>query len=359
MELSTLLTELADQSGSDLHLVAGQPPVFRIDGALVRREGEALDEEALTALLLAPLSEEHKTRLMTHRQDIEVSLQREGHSYRYCLYRERGRLAGAIRSVPQDPPPLELLYPDTQGIRDTLQALTQLPRGLVLVTGPTGCGKNTTCAALLERINQSQPRRILTLEDPIEYEMVSKHSLITQRSIGEDVASFREGAHSAFREDVDVILISEMRDLETIQYALALAESGHLVLSTLHLERATDAVRRLIEVFPEPRDLVRRTVARNLAAVIAQRLLPRADRPGRVAVNEVLLGTPQMRRMIAENVADLTLGIEAGREAGMQSMDDSLLRCYRQGILSYETAWTYIADHERLGPAVEASPKSE
>ena len=134
-------------------------------------------------------------------------------------------------------------------------------------------------------------------------------------------------------------------------------KSGHLVLSTLHLERATDAVRRIIEVFPEPRDLIRRTVARNLAAVIAQRLLPRADRPGRVPVNEVLLGTPQMRRMIAENAADLTLGIEAGRDAGMQTMDDSIFRCYRQGILSYETAWTYIADHERLGPACGSDTK--
>ena len=358
MELCMLLGELAEREGSDLHLVAGQPPVFRIDGALVRREGEALEEEALTTLLLAPLSEEQKTRLVSGRQDVEVSLRREGRSYRYYLYRERGRLAGTIRSVPQDPPPLELLYPDTHGIRGALEALTELPRGLVLVTGPTGSGRNTTCAALLERINQSLPRRILTLEDPIEYEMVSKKSLITQRSIGQDVASFREGALSAFREDVDVILISEMRDLETIQYALALAESGHLVFSTLHLERATDAVRRLIEVFPEPRDLIRRTVARNLAAVIAQRLLPRADKPGRVAVNEVLLGTPQIRRMIAENAADLTLGIEAGRDAGMQTMDDSILRCYRQGILSYETAWTYIEDHERLGPYAEAALKS-
>jgi twitching motility protein PilT len=358
MELNTLLTELAERKGSDLHLVAGQPPVFRIDGALVRREGEAMEEEALTALLLSPLSEDQKTRLISDRQDVEISLRREGRSYRYHLYYERGRLACAIRSVPQNPPSLEMLYPDADGIRGTLEALTELPRGLVLMTGPTGCGRNTTCAALLERINQSMSRRILTLEDPIEYEMVSKQSLITQRSIGQDVASFRLGALSAFREDVDVVLISELRDLETIQYALALAESGHLVLSTLHLERATDAVRRIIEVFPEPRDLIRRTVARNLAAVIAQRLLPRADKSGRVPVNEVLLGTPQMRRMIAENAADLTLGIEAGRDAGMQTMDDSILRCYRQGILSYETAWTYIEDHERLGPYAEAAPKS-
>lgn len=358
MELDMLLTELAEQKGSDLHLVAGQPPIFRIDGALVRREGEAMEEEALNALLLSPLSEEQKTRLLSGRMDIEVSLRRDGRSYRCCLFHERGRLACAIRSVPQTPPTLEQLYPDSSGIRTTLEALTELPRGLVLVTGPAGSGRNTTCAALLERINQSQPRRILTLEDPIEFEMISKQSLITQRSIGQDVLSFREGALSAFREDVDVILISELRDLETIQYALALAESGHLVFSTLHLERATDAVRRIIEVFPEPRDLIRRTVARNLAAVIAQRLLPRADRPGRTAVNEVLLGTPQIRRMIAENAPDLTLGIEAGRDAGMQTMDDSILRSYRQGIFSYETAWTYIEDHERLGPYAEAASKS-
>ena len=358
MELDMLLTELAERKGSDLHLVAGQPPVFRIDGALVRREGEAVEEEALNALLLSPLSEEQKTRLVSGRQDIEISLRRDGRSYRCYLFHERGRLACAIRSVPQTPPTLEQLYPDTSGIRSTLEALTELPRGLVLVTGPTGSGRNTTCAALLERINLSQPRRILTLEDPIEYEMVSKRSLITQRSIGQDVASFREGALSAFREDLDVILISELRDLETIQYALALAESGHLVFSTLHLERATDAVRRIIEVFPEPRDLIRRTVARNLAAVIAQRLLPRVG-GGRTAVNEVLLGTPQIRRMIAENAPDLTLGIEAGRDAGMQTMDDSILRSYRQGIFSYETAWTYIEDHERLGPYAEAALKSQ
>ncbi|HLK55820.1 MAG TPA: ATPase, T2SS/T4P/T4SS family, partial [Chthonomonadaceae bacterium] len=144
----------------------------------------------------------------------------------------------------------------------------------------------------------------------------------------------------------------EMRNLETVQYAFALAESGHLVISALHLERATDAVRRLIDVFPEPRDLIRRTVARNLSAVIAQRLLPRANKPGRVAINEVMLATPRLRRMIAENSTELHVAIEAGRDQGMQTMDDSILALYRKGILSYETAWANVEDLERLGPQI-------
>ena len=357
MELDMLLSELIDRKGSDLHLVAGQPPVFRIQGELVRGEGAPLDEATLSALLMSPLSEEQQTLLLTHRQDIEVSLNHRGRLYRHHVFREHGRLAAAIRPVPQEPPTLEMLYPDPEGVGGVLRTLSQLPRGLVLVTGPSGSGKATTSAALLETINREQSRRIVTLEDPIEYEFVSKKSLITQRCVGQDVASYELGALSAFREDMDVILINELRDLETVQLAFALAESGHLVIAMLHLENASDAIRRLIEIFPEPRDLIRRTVARNLAAVVAQRLLPRADRPGRVAANEILISTPRIQRMITENSTELNVAIEAGRDAGMQTMDDSILALYRQGILSYETTWTHIEDHERLGPYASSKEK--
>ncbi|HLV81214.1 MAG TPA: ATPase, T2SS/T4P/T4SS family, partial [Chthonomonadaceae bacterium] len=281
MELLTLLTEMLQQDASDLHLVVGQPPVFRRDGALVRREGPALEADTMEALLLPHLTEEARTQLTLQHQDIEIALRLEGRVCRFHVYRERGHWAATIRPTPQKPPTLDLLFPEAEGIGQALHSLLALPRGLILVTGPTGSGKTTTCIGMLETMNRTQARRIVTLEDPITYELISKQSLITQRSVGQDVTSFARGAFSAFREDLDVIFISEMRDLETVQYAFALAESGHLVFATLHLENATDAVNRLIEVFPEPRDLIRRMVARNLVAVIAQRLVARGDRPGR------------------------------------------------------------------------------
>lgn len=352
IELMTLLTELAEREGSDLHLVVGQPPVFRVDGALVRRESEPLDEASMTALLRPHLTNDQWETLTQQRQDLEKTLRQGKRLYRFHVFQERGRLGAAIRSVPHGVPTLDLLYPEhSAGVNATFRALSELPRGLILVTGPSGCGKTTTCFAMLEHINQTAARRILTLEDPLNFEMESKQSVITQRSIGEDVGSFAQGAYWALHEDPDVIFYKEMRTLESVQDVISLTESGHLVFTQLHCEDAAQAIERIIEVFPSGSQLtIRRSLARNLQAVIAQQLIPRSDRPGRVAANEILLATPHVRQRIEAGDMNFTPVIEANRAQGMQTMDDSIESLYRAGVLNYETASYRLLNKERLGP---------
>jgi twitching motility protein PilT len=354
MQMQQLLAELLERRGSDMHLVAGQPAVFRVDGALIRRDGSALDEETLNRLLLAALSQgdpEAGRVLLDQRQDVETLLRQEGRVFRLHVFHERGRLAATLRTIPQEPPTLDELYGETN-FRHLLDSLIKQPRGLIVITGPSGSGKTTTCMAMLEAINRTTSARIITLEDPISFEMTSKQSLITQRNIGQDVSTYENGAYWALNQDADVVFIAEMRNLDTVQYAFALAEAGCLVFTQLHVESAAEAVRRLIDVFPEPRDLIRRMMARNLVAVIAQRLLPRADRPGRAAANEALVVTQRTRQLLLEGPTDLTtsLVMEASRHMGMQTMDDSLVELYRDNIISYETAWLNINDRDRLGP---------
>lgn len=348
MDLNSLLAEQLKRGASDLHLVVGQPPVFRIDGALVRQEGPAIDEAAMNALLLPTLPEEQQMALAQGR-DVDSMLRLEGRVYQLHLFRERGRLAATLRLVPTKIPTIDDLYPESN-IRNQLHALIKRPRGLIIVTGPAGSGKTTTCVAMLETINQTTAARIITLEDQISCELTSKQAVITQRIVGQDVSHYHQGVHWAYNQDVDVMFIGEVRDLDTLQYAFALAESGRLVIAPLHVNSASEAIHRVIDVFPQPRDLIARMVARCLVAVVAQQLFPRADKPGRVAANELLLVTPRVGRMIIEGWTDLDLAIEAGREAGMQTMDDSLLELYRNGKISYETAWLHIRDRERLGP---------
>lgn len=357
MKLKEMLSELIARNGSDLHLTAGQPPVFRIDGALIRHDSPPLDEPTLNTLLLDALSPETRQQVEELHQDVEVSLRHEERLFRFHIFRERGRLGATLRPAPQKVPVIDDLYPQ-QRFRMLLQDLIKRPRGLIIVTGPSGSGKTTCVAAMLETMNQTMARRIITIEDPIAYEMVSKQSLVTQRAVGQDVRSFENGAYWAFHEDLDVIFLGELRTLDAVQYAFALAESGHLVFSCLHVESASEAVNRLIEVFPEPRDLIRRMAARNLVAVLAQRLVPCADRPGRIAVNEALVVTPRICQMIIEGRTDLTLAIEASRDLGMQTMDDAIMEAYHAGLISYETAWTHIQDREHLRPVQQVDAEN-
>jgi twitching motility protein PilT len=348
MELTDLLNQLIAANGSDLHIMVGEPPVFRIGGELSRRsDWPILTAPDIETLIQPHLTEAQRERL-THGHDVEKTLRLEMCRFRLNAFHERGNLAACLRVVPNRVPTLDELE---QG-KDTypiLQEILGLPRGLVVVVGPTGSGKSTTVAALVEEINRTRTERILTIEDPIEYEFESKQSIITQRTVGEDIASFPEGLRSALREDPDVLLIGETRDLETMVLSLTIAETGHLVFSTLHVSTASAAVQRLIEAFPESQQpVIRRMVAQNLVAVIAQKLLPRIDRRGRVAANEIMVVSPRVRRLILEGQKDLSVAIEAGREEGMQTMDDSLTRLYERGIISFETAWMHLEDKDRI-----------
>lgn len=348
MTLNTLMDELAQQRGSDLHLVVGEPPIFRVVGTLIRRpEGAIRDNEAMEALLLPHLTEAQRASLQQG-NDVEKSLRLEKNRFKMTIFQERGNLSASIRVIPTHVPTLtELGF--TKNDHATLYKLTELKRGLVIVSGATGSGKSTTIAALIEEINQRRAERILTVEDPIEYVFENKKSVITQRNVGEDVPDFAYGLRSAFRSDPDVLMIGETRDLETMALALSLAETGHLIYSTLHVTTASGAIQRIIDSFPEQQQpVIRQMVAANLQAVVAQRLLPRASGTGRVAVHEILLNTPRVRQMIADGHSDLTVAIEAGRDLGMRTMDDDLIRLVEDGTISMEAAWFHLQDKERL-----------
>jgi twitching motility protein PilT len=349
MELKSLLATLLKHNSSDLHLVTGQPPIFRTDGSLKRQDGEALTDTEIEGLLFPYLAPEQQQTLREAKQGVDITIRENGRAFRCQAFLERGRLGASIRVIPLGPPSLEDLE-----LLELMQPILQSKPGLVLVTGHSGSGKSVTSAAILETLNRTVERRIFTLEDPIEYELVSKKCVITQHAVGEDVASYEQGARMVLRADPDIVFIGEMRTLEALSWAMMLADTGHLVFTILHTANATETLRRIIDAFPEPQqDHIRRTLARTLAAIISQRLLPRANRPGRVAANEILLATPPIRRMIAEGQTDVTMAIAAGRDQGMQTMDDSVLAHYRNGTISYDTAWYTLSDRERLGRPTE------
>jgi twitching motility protein PilT len=351
MELKSLLDALLERRISDLHLVAGQPPTFRIDGKLERQGSEALTDSEIEGMLSPYVTPERQRMLREDKMDSGVTIRENGRAFRCQVFLERGRLGAAIRVVPLGPPSLEDLE-----LMEIMQPVLQNRRGLVLVTGQTGSGKSTTTAAIIETLNRTTEQRIFTLEDPIEYEFVSKKCMITQHAVGEDVASYEAGFQMVMRSDPDVVVIGELRTLEACWSAMMLADTGHLVFTVLHTSSVNESLQRIINVFPEPHDNVRMMLARTLAAVVSQKLLIRGNRPGRVAANEILLATPRIRRMIAEGQTDMTMAIEAGRDQGMQSMDDSVLAHYKNGTISYDTAWQEMLDRERLGrPAEEVS----
>ena len=349
MELTELLDELTAQKGSDLHLTVGLPPIFRVAGQLLRREGNALDAEAMGYLLQPHLTPTEGERLAALR-DVEKTLRHKGLRFRVNIYREKGNLAACVRVGPSRVHTLDELGMGAEAL-PALAQLLQLPRGLIVVTGPTGSGKTTSTAAMIEEINLQRAERILTIEEPIEYEFQSKKSIITQRAVGEDVAEFPAALRSAFGEDPDVIWVGETRDLETMSLTLSLAETGHLVFSTLHVNTTSAAVQRLVDVFPDgQRSVIRRMLSQCLAGVIAQRLVPRRERPGRVAVNEILIATSRIRQMIQEGQTDFNVALEAGRDIGMQTMDDAFVNLYKKGEIAFDTAWFHLEDKSRLTP---------
>lgn len=350
MELAPLLAHMREREASDLHLVAGHPPVFRVAGRFERRDADpVLDAAAVESLLLPHFSERHRRHLDEERRDADLTVREGDRRFRMHVSRDRSGLSAAVRIVPNRVPTLEELGlgPDEAPV---LGKLTHVTRGLILTTGPVGSGKSTLCASMVEEINRTREERIITLEDPIEYEFESKKSLISQRSVGEDISDHPAGLRAALYMDADVILVDRLRDLETILLALSLAETGRLVFATMNVPTTSEAVNRLVDSFPEgQRTVIREMLSRNLQAVIAQTLVPRAGGTGRVAAQEVLVGSPRVRQMIAAGQSDLSLGIEAGRGVGMQTFDDAFVALYERGAITRETALARLQDKTRLG----------
>jgi twitching motility protein PilT len=343
-----LLAEAAAKRASDLHLRVGQPPLVRINGELERWISSPLTtSEELDALISTWLDADQLTRLdRTQEVDFAWSLPGVGRC-RASVFRERGHLAVALRLIPAHIPAL-----DTLGLPASVAALANESRGLVLVTGATGSGKSTTLAALVAAINRSRAVHILTIEDPIEFIHQDQRAVVSQREVGIDVPSYSAGLKSALRQDPDVILLGELRDAETIETALVAAETGHLVLSTLHTLDAPETINRIVSVFPpHHQGQIRHQLARVLRAAISQRLLPRADGQGRALAAEVMVSTPYIRDCIADRDKTSLLAsaiVSGSHEYGMQSFDQSILALTQANTVAVDEAVRWVTNVEEF-----------
>lgn len=345
LRIELLLEEVVKRKASDLHLQVGLPPTLRVDGALMPVNGaDVLTEASLEQLVFAILDEDQKQILLKDKEfDFSFAFGDLGR-FRVNAFHERGNMAAALRLIPND-----ILSVEQLGLPNTVNKFADYPRGLVLVTGPTGSGKSTTLAALVGRINNERAAHIITIEDPIEYTHKSKKSIVVQREVHYDTYSFSAALRSSLREDPDVVLIGEMRDLETISSAITIAETGHLVLATLHTNSAAQSIDRMIDVFPpHQQPQVRAQLSNILMAICSQRLIP-AIGGGRIAAAEILIATPAVRNIIREGKShQLEAVIQTGAEHGMQSMDKTLVNLIHSGTISYDEARNYAVDLEEL-----------
>ncbi len=349
--LDDLLGQMAEWKASDLHVTVGTPPVVRVRGRLERVDNlPVLTAEQTQQLLYRAMSTEQQKRLEIDRSiDIAYSLPGVAR-FRVNVYFQRESLGAAFRLIPEELKTLEQL-----GLPESLHELTQRPRGLVLVTGPTGSGKSTTLAALIDEINSTRAAHILTIEDPIEFVHAHKSCVVNQREIGTDATSFADALRAALRQDPDVILLGEMRDLETISTALTAAETGHLVFATLHTQSAPATVDRIIDVFPaEQQEQVRVQIAASLEAIVTQALLPSADGLGRVPALEILLPDDAVRNLIRQGKVEQIYSVmQTGTTRGMQTMEQSLVELVLRGAITQETAFGCSSRPEQLAGALE------
>lgn len=345
LKIETLLEEVVKREASDLHLQVGLPPVLRLDGVLQPIQNlKPLTEEDVEKLVFSLLEEDQKQLLLRDKEfDFSFAFGDLGR-FRVNSFHERGNLAAALRLIPNSIRTVEEL-----GMPPVINNFADFPRGLVLVTGPTGSGKSTTLAALIHKINSDQAKHIITIEDPIEYTHRSLRSLVVQREVHYDTFSFSTALRSALREDPDVVLIGEMRDLETIAAAITIAETGHLVFATLHTNSAAQSIDRMVDVFPPHQQMqVRTELSSILMAICSQRLIP-ALGGGRVVSAEVLVATPAVRNIIREGKThQLDAVIQTGAEHGMQSMDKTLVQLIHNGTISYDEARNYAVDLSEL-----------
>jgi twitching motility protein PilT len=332
--LEKLLTEQSRRGASDLLLIAGSPPVFRIDGILHRSEAAAMGYDDVQGLFESVISGRLGTGLAKD-GSVDFSVVAEGRRFRVNLHRQRGTLAAAIRALPSDVPTLETL-----NLPAPLAELVKPSRGLVLICGPTGSGKSTTLAALVGEINRSEARHIITIEDPIEYEHRNAKSVIEQIEVGRDASSFAAALRASLRQDPDVILVGEMRDLETVATALTAAETGHLILSTLHTSDVMTAVHRIVDLFPpDQQSQVRSQLSLTLNAIVVQHLIPRSSGKGMAVAVELLLANQAVRNHIRQDkLQNLPNEITLGKRAGMIALEDSLQRLVQQSWITPEEA---------------------
>jgi twitching motility protein PilT len=352
-DLTRLLVSVAERGGSDLHLTAGLPPVARIDGSLVPFEGRDLTPNDTRELVYSVMSQQQREALETGwEEDFACSVPATGR-FRVNAYYQRGTDGAAFRFIPN-----RIMGFDELGLpTPVMESLSLRPRGLVLVTGPTGSGKSTTLAAMVDFINDRQSLHVMTVEDPIEYLHSHRNCMINQREVGDDTHSFGDALKYVLRQDPDVILIGEMRDLETVSAALTAAETGHLVLATLHTQDAVQTIDRVVDVFPpHQQQQVRTQLAATMQGVICQQLLPMSRGKGRVLAVEVMLANPAVRNLIREGKTHLVpQAVETGRKFGMVTMDQSLVDLVRRDKVTSETALSRAADPNGVREALGMS----
>ena len=341
LRIEILLEEIVRKNASDLHLQVGLPPMMRLDGVLAPFPGyNPLNAEEVEHLVFAILDDDQQKILIKDKEfDFSFAFGDLGR-FRVNAFHERGNLAASLRLIPNQIKTITEL-----GMPPVIQSFADFPRGLVLVTGPTGSGKSTTLAALIDKINSEKAQHIITIEDPIEFTHKSKRSAIVQREVYYDTYSFSAALRSSLRQDPDVVLIGEMRDLETISAAITIAETGHLVFATLHTNSAAQSIDRMIDVFPpHQQPQVRSQLANILQGICAQRLVP-AIGGGRVVAAEVMVANPAIRNIIREGKThQLDTVIQTGSDQGMQTMDRTLVKLVQSGVVTYDDAREFAVD---------------
>ncbi len=350
MDIAELLAFAHKQNASDLHLSAGLPPLIRIDGDIKRINVDPLDDRTVHNMIYDIMTDKQQKDFEEFLEtDFSFELPNVAR-FRVNAYNQDRGPAAAFRTIPAKVLTLEQLNAPA-----VFKQISDQPRGIVLVTGPTGSGKSTTLAAMVNYVNESRYEHILTIEDPIEFLHTSKNCLINQREVGRDTLGFSNALRSSLREDPDVILVGEMRDLETIRLALTAAETGHLVFATLHTSSAAKTIDRIVDVFPAAeKDMVRAMLSESLRAIIAQSLLKKIG-GGRVAAHEIMLGTPAIRNLIRENkIAQMYSTIQTSQAQGMQTLDQCLIEMVRSRVVTAEEARNYAANKESFAGAVAA-----
>ncbi len=339
MLIEELLEDAVGQGASDIHISANLPPVFRIDGKLIRTNHEMLTAENVETLIFPILNNEQRRKL---EQDWELDLSYGIHGlgrFRVNVYKNNNTYAAAFRTINTVCPTFESL-----GLPPIVRKITEKPRGLILVTGPTGSGKSTTLASMIDYINENRNEHILTIEDPVEFVHKSKQSVVHQRELGQDTRSFANALKSALREDPDIILVGELRDLETISLAITAAETGHLVMGTLHTSSASQTIDRIIDVFPQgQQQQIRIMLSNSLCAVFSQTLLPKltetGEKKGRVMALEVMVVNGAIANLIREGkTSQMYSAIQTGAQHGMQTLETSLANLYKKNLVSAEDA---------------------
>ncbi|MBE7547875.1 transporter [Candidatus Kuenenia stuttgartiensis] len=345
MDIMELLAFATKESASDVHISSGEPPMIRIHGDMRKIDMPPLMREDVHTVLYNILNDQQRKAYEEHYElDFAIAITGVGRFRVNAFLQNRGESI-VFRTIPEKIPLLEQL-----NMPPIVAELTKKEKGLILLTGPTGSGKSTTLAAMLDLINREYKCHILTIEDPIEFVHKSKNSLVNQRELGSNTHSFANALRSALREDPDVILVGEMRDLETISLALTAAETGHLVLATLHTSSAPKTVDRIIDVFPaEQQQQIRTMLSESLQAVIAQQLIKRKEGLGRIAALEIMIGTPAVRNLIRENkIAQIPSALQTGRQHGMQTMDQALLDLCRNSLVSKESIRNFVSTPSAL-----------